>query len=407
MPDESTMRAMPAASPELSRRAAVVGLGETDYGDDYRAARAKPEGYVSPTPESLAAIAFERALDDSELMRRDIDGLAVSYLYGGPTPQETAQLLGLKPRHCMEVMGIMAGPLPQVCAAIASGQCDTMAVVYAVATRSIGRKFGGQGHGDEGGAPASYYYYHPWGFSSQGAHWAMTWQYYRHRFGRSEEDLGEVAMQLRRNAMLHPQAVMQKPMTITDYLGSRFIVKPLRLLDMCLVNDGAICLIVSRADKARYMAKTPIAIAGWGKSQVRADKLDALVRRQLREHFQESGAQALAMAGLSLADIGHFEAYDAASMHLVNHIEGHGFAEPGTALDGFRGGDFARDGRLPVNLAGGMLSGSYMHGWNHVAEIVRQLRHEAGPRQVPELAASMFSLAETDQVHPLIFTRGV
>jgi acetyl-CoA acetyltransferase len=407
MADESSLRAMPPASRDLSRQAAIVGLGETDYGDDYRAARAKPEGYVPPTPESLASLAFERALDDSGLSRGDIDGLAVSYLYGGPSPQETAQLLGLKPRHYMEVMGIMAGPLPQVCAAIASGQCDTIAVVYAVATRSIGRRFGGQGRGDEGGAPASYYYYHPWGWSSQGAHWAMTWQHYRHLFGRTEEDLGEVAMQLRRNAMLHPQAVMQAPMTITDYLGSRFIVKPLRLFDMCLVNDGAICLIVSRADKARDMAKTPVAIAGWGKSQVLSDKLDALVRRQLREHFQEAGAQALAMAGLSLSEIGHFEAYDAASMHLVNHIEGHGFAEPGAALDGFRAGDFGPGGRLPVNTAGGMLSGSYMHGWNHVAEIVRQLRHEAGPRQVPGLTASMFSLAETDQVHPLILTRGV
>lgn len=196
-------------------------------------------------------------------------------------------------------------------------------------------------------------------------------------------------------------------MTITDYLGSRFIVKPLRLFDMCLVNDGGVCLIVTRADKARDVAKMPVAIAGWGKSQVRADKLDALVRCQLRDQFQDAGAQALAMAGLSLADIGHFEAYDAASMHFVNHIEGHGFAEPGTALDGFRAADFGHGGRLPVNTAGGMISGSYMHGWNHIAEIVRQLRHEAAPRQVPGLEASMFSLAETDQVHPLVLTRGL
>lgn len=398
---------VPTPDRELSRKAAIVGLGETDYGDDYRAQRAKAEGYVTPTPESLSILAFERALADSGLKRSDIDGLAYSFMYGGPDGEELAQILDLKPRHTMPVFGIMAGPIPQACAAIAEGKCDTMAVVYAVATRSIGRKFGGRTYGDEGETPTSYYYHNPWGWSSQGAHWAYVWQYYRHRFGRREEDLGEVAMQLRRNAIGHPQAVMQAPMTIEDYMGARFIVKPLRLFDMCLVNDGGVCLIITRADKAKDCDKTPISVAGWGESRIKADKLDGLVRKQLRPQFQDAGGQALTMAGLSLADIGHFEAYDASTMHLINHIEGHGFAEPGTALDRFRDGGFAPGGGLPVNTSGGMLSGSYMHGWNHVAEAVRQLRHEAGDRQTPGLQAAMTSLAQTDQVHPIIFTRGL
>ena len=401
------VRTLPAAAPELSRKMAIVGLGETDYGDDYRAARAKGEGYTAPTPESLATMAFERALADSGLDRGAIDGLGVSFMYGGPEPHEVAQMLGLKPRHLTTVFGIMAGPLPQACAAIAAGKCDTMAIVYAVATRSIGRKFGGQNFGDESGAPASYYYYNPWGWSSQGAHWAFIWQHYRHRFDRGEDDLGQVAMQLRANAMAHPQAVMQAPMTIEDYRGSRYIVKPLRLFDMCLVNDGGLCFIVTRADKAKDCAKTPVALAGWGESVVKADKLDALIRQQLRPQFQDAGAQALGMAGLSVADIQHFEGYDASTMHLIDHIEGHGLAEPGTALDRFAAGDFAPGAALPVNTAGGMLSGTYMHGWNHVAEIVRQLRHEAGPRQTQGVEVAMSSLAQTDQVHPLVFIRGI
>lgn len=63
-------------------------------------------------------------------------------------------------------------------------------------------------------------------------------------------------------------------------------------------------------------------------------------------------------------------------------------------------------GKLPVNTNGGMLSGSYMHGWNLVAEVIRQLRHEAGRQQIANLEASMFSLAQTDQIYPIIFTRG-
>ena len=79
---------------------------------------------------------------------------------------------------------------------------------------------------------------------------------------------------------------------------------------------------------------------------------------------------------------------------------------PGEGLDFCKSGEMDINGSLPVNMAGGILSGSYMHGWNHVAEIVRQLRHEAGPRQIKDVEISMSSLAQTDQVHPVIFMRG-
>lgn len=396
---------MPAIARDLSGRAAIVGLGETDYGIDYAAARAKAPGYEGHTSESLTILAFERALADSGLTRADIDGISVSYLYGGPTPQETADLLGIAPRHLDTGGGIMVGTIPMACAAIAEGKADTIALIYAAATRSIGRKFGGQVHKQDA-APASYYYYHPWGFSSQAAHWAMIWQRYMAHFGVDEADLASIAIQMRNNAMQTDHAIMTKPLTVEDYLASRYVTKPLHLYDLCLVNDGGVCLILQRADKARDRPHRPVTVSGWGESYVTQDKLEALVMQRLRPQFQQAGDQALAMAGLSIGDIGHVECYDAATIHLVNHLEGHGFVAEGEALDFCQRGDMAIGGKLPVNTAGGMLSGSYMHGWNHVAEIVRQLRHEAGARQIEGLHASLFSLAQTDQVHPLIFTQG-
>jgi len=397
---------VPPADVGLSRAAAIVGLGETDYHDDYRRSRQQQPDFCSPTITSLTKTAFERALADSGLNIQDIDGLSVSYLHGGPDPRETAQMLGLKPKYAIENAGIMAGPLPVVCAAIAAGKANTVAMVYAVTPRAVGRAFGGQNISEGYAVPPSYYYYHPWGWSSQVAHWALVWSYYQRLYGKCEADLGAVAMQLRRNAIAHPQAIMREPLSLEDYLASRYVVRPLHLLDICLVNDGAVCLIVRRSDMANDLPHAPVLIAGWGESLVKTDKLDTLVRKRLQPQFRDAGQQALGMAGLALSDVGHFEAYDAASMHLVSHVEGHGFAQAGEGLDLFQSGQAANTGRIPINVGGGMLSGSYMHGWSHIAEVTRQLRHEAHGRQIPGLHVSMFSLAQTDSVHPLLLTRG-
>ena len=409
---EYTPLVMPPALPELSRKAAIVGVGESDYHADYRARRKPPPGYEPPTTEGLATRAFERALADCGLTRGDIDGLTGCFTYGGPPPAELASLLGVKPRWNIANGNIMAGPLPVVCAAIAEGTADCVAMIYAVNSRSAGRVFGGATHpagtadGDGYGTPPSYYYYHPWGWSSQAAHWAMIFAHYQMKYGVREEDLGAVAQQVRLHASRNPNAVMQKPFTIEEYLASRYIVRPLHLLDICLVNDGAVCLIVRRADKARDMAKAPVDVAGWGEAKIKHSKLDQMVRQQLRPQLEEAGGQAFAMAALSQADIGHFEGYDAGSMHLINQIEGYGFARPGAGVAFCQAGEMDLTGRLPTNTEGGNLSASYMHGWSQVAETVRQLRHEAGPRQVAGVQYAMTSLAQTDQAHPILFARG-
>ncbi|MET0239721.1 MAG: hypothetical protein ABW184_07470, partial [Sphingobium sp.] len=198
---------MPPADRAMSRKTAIVGLGETDYHLDYQASRTKPPGYELPTPESLATTAFERALADSGLKREDIDGISVSFLYGGPDAATMGNMLGLNTRYAEQKGGIMAGPLPSVCADILSGKADTVAMIYAVASRAIGRQYGGQTYSsDQDRTPSSYYYYHPWGWSSQAAHWAFIVGQYHQRFGTTEDDLAAVAMQLRRNAMGNPNA---------------------------------------------------------------------------------------------------------------------------------------------------------------------------------------------------------
>jgi acetyl-CoA acetyltransferase len=397
--------AMPPSDRTLSRVAAIVGVGESDYAADYRAARTRALGYEPPSVESLATTAFERALADSGLERGDIDGLTTSFIYGGPEPEETARFLGLKPRLCTANGNIMAGPLPAVCAMIAAGEADTVAMVYASVGRGTNRLYGGSTYGDVGGTPQSYYYFHPWGWSPQAAHWAMMFAFYQAQYSKTEADLAPVAMQVRSHAVRHPNAVMQEPMGLEDYLAIRYIVRPLRLFDICMVNDGAVCLIVRRADLARAAAKPPVLVAGWGEAKSRGNKLETLVRDRLAPPTAEARAQALGMAGVELNQIGHFEGYDASTFHLIGQLESMGFCPPGTGLDFCAAGEMDIGGRVPTNTGGGNLSGSYMHGWSQVVEVVRQLRGEAVGRQIPGLEVSLSSLAQTDQVHPIVFSR--
>jgi acetyl-CoA acetyltransferase len=400
--DESTSGAGDElrADNDLRARAAIVGIGVTDFGADYAASRADRTLPPRDVTE-VAKLAFDRALADAGIGPADVDGLAARLLHVGPSGAEFAKTLGIKPRYIMEGGGLH--PIPRAVRALADGECDTIALAYAAVSRTSGRQFGGQTYG--GGGRDSYYYYHPWGWSSQAAHWALMFRHYMTAYHVTEEDLGSVAIAVRRYATTNENATMRNPLSIEDYLAARYIVRPLRLLDLCLVNDGGVCVILRRADAAQDGPHAPVLVQGWGYAEVAYSKMHYMVEERLRPQMKEAMGEALAMAHLDLSDVGHFEAYDASSVHLVNQLEGYGFVKPGEGLDFCRDGGIALDGSLPVNTNGGLLSEAYMHGWNNLVECVRQLRHEAGDRQVRDVHASMFAFTTTDSAQPVIFGR--
>ena len=92
----------------------------------------------------------------------------------------------------------------------------------------------------------------------------MTFQCYANKYGYTEKDLAAVAVQTRKHAMLNENAVMRTPLTVEDYLASRYIVRPLHIFDLCLVNDGGVCLILRKTEQAKDMPRAPVKIAGWG-----------------------------------------------------------------------------------------------------------------------------------------------
>ena len=383
---------------DLSGLVSIVGVGDTDYGADWTAARSGDPGWTGRDSNGLGLLAFKRALADSGLKRSDIDGLA--FAIGPTSTEEMVDVLGIKPRYTEK--GWLYSLMRNAVQAIASGKANSVALVYGYAQKSMGVEYGGT---DIHQGPVSYYYYHTWGWSSQAAHWAMAFQYYAKKYGYTEKDLGAVAVQTRKHALLNENAVMRSPMTIDDYLNARYIVRPIRLFDLCLVNDGGVCLILRKTEEAKDLPHTPVKIAGWGQYEGHKDRWQNMVERSLQPYIAVAGGQAYSMAAMTPHDIQHLQPYDHGSFIVPLQIEGLGFAKWGEGLAFCQDGRTGLSGELPVNTSGGMMSEAYMQGWNQMTEATRQLRHEAGARQVKDIETSMFCYCSSTGADAFIYQR--
>jgi acetyl-CoA acetyltransferase len=231
---------------------------------------------------------------------------------------------------------------------------------------------------------------------------------YLHVTGLTERDLGQVAVTQRRFAQQNPTAIMRKPLTLDDYMAARYICEPLRLYDYCLVNDGGVALIVTTADRALNLRRAAVLLSGIGRSDHNRDATS--LRPRLEQFYrpaqQQAADQVYAMSGLGPADVDVLQVYDSFSVHVPLALEGFGFCAEGDIGKLVRSGDIGPGGRLPVNTSGGHLSGSYMQGWNHVAECVRQARGEAGAAQVADARTAQYVSDVAGKVTSLIFRSG-
>lgn len=360
---------------DLRRVAAFVGIGHTDWAGDAAAVKA---GRKPHDAYGYGVAAFRNALADAGIQRADIDGLIV-----GPTTayERMGEMLGIDPRWGGQADA--AGAIVQACMAIKSGLAEVVALVYGNDQKSVGRQYGGaQTPGSD--AYLSYVYHTPWGLTSQGALYGLMYRRYMEVTGATERDLGQVAVAQRRSATANPHAVMQKAITIDDYLASDYIAEPLHIFDYCLVNDGGVALIVAEAGRARRMGGTPVYIQGFGRTDLNrgATTLEPRLLEFYRPGQRLAAQQVYAMAGIGPKDIDCLMVYDSFSCHVLFALEGFGFCGEGEAGAFIARTGIGVDGKLPINTGGGHLSESYMQGWAHQVEAVRQLRGQAGGRQV-------------------------
>ncbi|MFI6539711.1 thiolase C-terminal domain-containing protein [Nonomuraea sp. NPDC050547] len=342
-------------------RTAVVGVGYTPF---------TKNSQVSTL--TLACRAIMAALADAGLDPSDVDGLATHRVGDSAPPSLVGPALGLDdPSWYLDQFGggsVSHAVAGQAALAVAAGLADTVVFYRAINARSEFRM------GQAANPSPEVQYQAPYGLTAPVQHFALAARAHMLRYGTTEEHLGRIAVRQRAHAAKNPRALMRTPITLDDYLASRWIAEPFRLLDCCLETDGACALVITTAERARSLRRTPVLIsaAAWGGGQSFLSGADPTV----------SAAAALAprlygQAGLTPADIDLAQLYDCFTYSVLVQLEDYGFCAKGD------GGPFAASGEgPPVNTHGGFLSEGYVHGINHIAEAVSQLRGEAGDRQV-------------------------
>ncbi len=357
--------------PLVSSPVYIVGAAETPLGK-----------VVDQSELSMVALAAMEALSEAGLRLRDVDAVFTNYM-GEEGSVQLGEYLGLQPRYAES--SDMGGAsfeffVHHAIAAIATGRCEVALIAYASRQRS--RRNRKRSAAALDGSLAAQFET-PYGIPFPIGHYALSAARYMHQYGVTPEHLAEIAVAARRWAALNPKAWVRDPLTIGDVMASPLLCDPLRKLDCCLVTDGGGAIVVARKDRARDAARLPIRVLGAGESHVQwhvAQCPDLTVTPGAA-----SGRDAFAMAGIAPSDVDVFEPYDNFTHAVLLYLEDLGFCGKGEA------GAFVADGRLrPGGALPSMTSGgglSYCHpgalGILLLIEAVRQLRGEAGERQVP------------------------
>ncbi|WP_410612332.1 thiolase family protein [Amycolatopsis sp. lyj-109] len=324
----------------------------------------------------LALEAVTGAIADAGLRPSDVDGAQVDWPGPGGVPGEGsswARLLG-DLRWTSDAMLDNAGSrgLLKAAAAVSAGLADTVVVG---GCRLVSRGTGPVG----AGVPVEFA--DVWG-SYVVAQFALVAARHMHQFGTTSRQLAEVAATIRNNGSTNPEAMMygRGPYTADDVLASRLVATPFHLLDCCIVGEGGGAFVVTTAERARDLQRTPVAILGGGMEFHQAAYANPALYREVGMIGRDAAARAFGTAGVGPAEVDVFSLYDPNSFEVIRQLEALGVCEEGEGGPLVESGAIAVDGKYPVNPDGGCLS----YAWNgtqqmtlKVVEAVRQLRGSA------------------------------
>jgi len=334
----------------------------------------------------LAGEILEALLDKTGFDKAEIDALVLSGLTGtGGSSQFWSQsmcdMLGLEVGFCEEVHtgGCSSiGTIARAAAAIDAGLCEVALCLFA---DTHVREHNGRNE-------RSYRrdWTEPYGLLGPPGAFGLLQRAYDAKHGVDLNALGKLAVTQRNHALLNENACeeLRVPITVEDYLNSRMIADPIRLLDCVMLADGAAGLIVTSRKRAREKGLHKCVIPlGY------AERTNFLGGETLidvtRSGHEIAGRKALAAAKLNIKDIRSFHPYDDFLIALVMQFEAFGFCKPGQGMAFVRDTDLSHTGTLPMNTGGGQISaGQAASSSGNLIEAIRQLMGEGGPRQVKD-----------------------
>ncbi len=368
-------------------KVAIIGVGQSPFVRQY--------------PGSIRELAFEAfkdAMVDARLTTEQIDASVVcsapEYDKQRSPAGVFAEYLGLNPQPTFYVETLCSSSstgLRLAYSLVASGLHDVVAVLGFQKMSEISSSESQE----RMGRGADIQWESPFG-TMMPAYYAMYAQAHMATYGTSPDDLALIRVKAATYGQINELAVYRKPVTFDMFTDpeSRMtgpVASPLRVGDCCANADGSSCVIVASEEKARAWCDKPVWILGLGAATASVN----LAGRDLFTGLavaKEAARQAYGMAGVGPADIDVAEVHDCFTIAELMAYENLGFAQPGEGPELIRSKATYKEGEIPVNVDGGLLSKGHpigATGGSQIRTIVLQLRGEAGDMQVRDPAIGL------------------
>ncbi|TDY15479.1 acetyl-CoA acetyltransferase [Paraburkholderia sp. BL6665CI2N2] len=341
------------------------------------------------TTLGFIADAVRLAVADAGLDKDAIDGLLVGPQVG-ETPQHVpatvAEYLGMQPcmSNVVDLGGASgAGMVWRASAAIAAGMCEAVVCVLANVREAEQPRSPNRNPIREFDVP--------FGASGANVSYALPMQRHMAEFGSTPRQFARIASIARHNAQLNPESIFYgQPASIEEVLASPMIASPLHLLEIVMPVAGGAAVVVVSPERAKSLKHPPVHLLGAGEKLTHRaiSQAPSLTSGPLKPSMEH----ALARAGLRAADMSLLSLYDCYTIMVALTIEDAGLCAPGQFGRWMDEHTFGHDGDYPLNTHGGQLGcgqADLAGGMTHIVEAVRQLRHEAGARQIPNAQTAL------------------
>ena len=352
--------------PGLKDRYCIVGVGETEY-----------SRHSGRSTRAMAVEAIRKAMDDAGLAGPQVDGM-MSYQSGDSIVSNwVSGDLGMRLNFYMDVFGGGSSTealIGLAIGAIEAGMCNTVALFRSMNGYSDFR-IGGTGARAAQPVRGMDLAQVPFGMRSAGQNFAPSFMRHMYEYGTTSEQVAAVRVAHSKHASQNPKAFQKSRVTVQDVVGSRWIVKPLHLLDCCLETDNATALIVTSAERARDLRRKPVFIMGVA-GRVNKPRTDfhwahGPISRVAGYYAKDI---VFGQAGIGPEDVDVTGSYDAFTFTTMLQLEEYGFCKKGEGGAYVSSGIIELGGKRPNNTSGGHLCEGYTHGMSMVIENVRQLR---------------------------------